>query len=184
MEFRDDAQPSRKIPENTIRCHLLCTNRVTGGRSRIMPDGQLGQVVRQLRRLIGRGAAPSDGTDGQLLERFVADRDPAAFEGLVQRHGSLVLGLCRRILRDAHTTEDAFQATFVVLARKAASIRKRESISSWLYGVAYRVAVRARVNLRKQQAREIGMDNMAQPVPATPSSLTDPHAHVDRDEVL
>src|SRR4051794_5919528 len=82
--------------------------------------------------------------DGQLLERFVQNRDETAFAALVTRHGPLILGVCRRVLRHQQDTEDAFQATFVVLARKARSICKQTSLASWLYKVAYRIALRAR----------------------------------------
>jgi RNA polymerase sigma factor (sigma-70 family) len=109
-----------------------------------------------LRRL--RHAADPDGeaalSDAQLLERFVARRDEAAFELLVWRHGTMVLNLCRRLLRQEHDAEDAFQATFLILARKAASIGKRESCASWLYKVAYRVALNARSGLAARAARE------------------------------
>src|SRR5215471_18325424 len=75
--------------------------------------------------------------DAQLLERFALQREDAAFTALVRRHGPLVLGVCRRILHNWHDAEDAFQATFLVLARKAGTIHRQEALSSWLYGVAY-----------------------------------------------
>jgi RNA polymerase sigma factor (sigma-70 family) len=93
-------------------------------------------------------------TDGQLLERFNHRGDQSAFAALVQRHGPLVLGVCRRVLHDDHDTEDAFQATFVVLARKAAGISKHESLPSWLYKVAYRIALRARADKARRQSHE------------------------------
>src|SRR5215471_9622680 len=83
-------------------------------------------------------------TDAHLLERFLTERDEAAFELLMWRHGPMVFGVCRRVLRHTQDAEDAFQATFLMLARKAASIGKRESVSGWLYTVAYRIALRAR----------------------------------------
>ena len=82
-------------------------------------------------------------TDGQLLERFTsAIRKVAelAFAALVERHGPMVLRVCQSVLRERHDAEDAFQATFLVLVRKAASIRKQNSVVSWLHGVAFRVA--------------------------------------------
>src|SRR5262249_59361549 len=82
--------------------------------------------------------------DVQLLERFARLGDRAAFERLVQRHGPMVLGVCFRVLGNEHDADDAFQATFLVLARRAGAIRKSESVGSWLYGVASRIAVRAR----------------------------------------
>jgi DNA-directed RNA polymerase specialized sigma24 family protein len=81
-------------------------------------------------------------SDAQLLQRFVADRDESAFTLLVQRHGPLVLGVCHRLLRDSHDADDAFQATFLVLACRAASIRRRDALASFLYGTAYRIARR------------------------------------------
>jgi RNA polymerase sigma factor (sigma-70 family) len=100
-------------------------------------------LVGTLRRLVARADAGSS-SDTQLLQRFVNQRDESAFELLVWRHGPMVLGVCRRILRDEHDAEDAFQATLLALARKAGSIGKRESVGSWLYKVAYRVALRTR----------------------------------------
>jgi RNA polymerase sigma factor (sigma-70 family) len=83
-------------------------------------------------------------SDASLLARFVDQWDQAAFRDLVSRHGPMVLGVCHRILRDPHDAEDAFQATFLLLARKAGSVRKRESLGPWLHGVAHRVALQAR----------------------------------------
>jgi RNA polymerase sigma factor (sigma-70 family) len=99
-------------------------------------------VLHHLRRLTGR---PDAGiADAQLLHRFVADRDEAAFELLLWRHGPMVRAVCLRVLRHAQDAEDAFQATFLALVRKAGSIDKREALGGWLYRVAYRVALRAR----------------------------------------
>jgi RNA polymerase sigma factor (sigma-70 family) len=100
-------------------------------------------IAEQLRRLFTGGTVAGLG-EVALLERFITRRDPAAFEALVARHGPMVLGICRRLLREPHDIEDAFQATFLVLVRRAGSLRRREALGPWLYGVAYRVAMRAR----------------------------------------
>jgi RNA polymerase sigma factor (sigma-70 family) len=93
-------------------------------------------------------------TDAQLLERFALHRDEAAFEALLYRHGPLVFGVCRRLLFDPHDAEDAFQATFLVLARKAGAVGRRALLGNWLYGVAYRVAARARKTTLRRRGRE------------------------------
>ena len=94
----------------------------------------------------GRPGAPTDHgvSDRRLLERFSARQDPHAFEALLHRHGPMVLAVCRRILHDEYAAEDAFQATFLVLARKAHSIARPELLANWLYGVAVRIACKAR----------------------------------------
>jgi RNA polymerase sigma factor (sigma-70 family) len=118
-----------------------------------MGAATLSRFVGQLRGVVVRKGADRV-TDTQLLERFVGACDEVAFEALLWRHASLVLGVCRRILRNEQDAEDAFQATFLVLVQKAASIDKRESVAGWLYKVAYRVALRARLQAAKRQARE------------------------------
>src|SRR5687768_18612500 len=107
-----------------------------------MTRAALGEVLRHLRKLAGTRQA-QDLSDGELLERFRGGGEEAAFSLLVQRHGPMVLAACRRVLRDAHAAEDAFQATFLVLARKAGSVRKQQSLAGWLHGVARRVALQA-----------------------------------------
>jgi RNA polymerase sigma factor (sigma-70 family) len=110
--------------------------------------GQLDMLIQRMRRAVGH---PTDGaTDASLLERFVAGRDEAAFELLLWRHGPMVLSVCRRMLRCDHDAEDAFQAAFLLLARKAGAIRRREAVAGWLYQTACRIALRARETARKR----------------------------------
>jgi RNA polymerase sigma factor (sigma-70 family) len=118
-----------------------------------MAIGGYGSVLRQIQRLFDRGTVAAL-DEGQLLERFVAGRDEAAFEALVARHGPMVLGVCRRLLADPNDADDAFQATFLVLVKKAHSIRDAALLGNWLYGVAYRVAARARAQSARRRARE------------------------------
>jgi RNA polymerase sigma factor (sigma-70 family) len=107
-----------------------------------------------LPRAPARGTMADEPTDRQLLERFVARRDEEAFAAVVRRHGPLVRGVCRRVLPRVQDAEDAFQATFLVLARKASSGGWQESVGSWLYEVAYRLAHKARAADLRRQARE------------------------------
>ena len=93
-------------------------------------------------------------SDSDLLKRFALARDESAFEALVQRHGPMVQGVCRRILGDAHEAEDAFQAVFLVLVRKSASVRRPELLANWLYGVAFRIARKARIRAIRKEIRE------------------------------
>src|SRR5262249_28279178 len=130
--------------------------------------------VRHIRELAG--ARETDlVTDGKLLERFAAGREEAAFAALVRRHGPLVLGVCRRILHNAHDAEDAFQATFLALARKAGSVGRGDSVGSWLYRVAYHAAVkaRARAALRRSHERR-----------AVPPRSVDPLTEITGRELL
>jgi RNA polymerase sigma factor (sigma-70 family) len=99
-------------------------------------------LVHHLRQLAGQKSSQS--SDRELLSRFIARRDEAAFTALVQRHGPLVWRVCRRTLANTHDAEDAFQATFLVLSRKANTVRRQESLGNWLYGVALRIALKAR----------------------------------------
>jgi RNA polymerase sigma factor (sigma-70 family) len=121
-----------------------------------MHGGSSRAVVRHLRTLYQFGVVGSL-SDESLLDRFLARRDEAAeeaFAELVQRHGPMVLGVSRRILGDVHEAEDVFQATFLVLARKAATVVRRERVASWLYAVAVRTAKESRDRAARRQARE------------------------------
>jgi RNA polymerase sigma factor (sigma-70 family) len=102
--------------------------------------------------MVGNG--DHEETDQELLARFAARHEEAVFERLMERHGPTVLGVCRRMLSHEQDAEDVFQATFLVLARKAKSIRRRGSLGSWLYGVAYRLALKLRATIARRQARE------------------------------
>ena len=126
-----------------------------------MPIGwSRGSLLGSVQRLFEDGTVVGAG-EVQLLQRFVAHRDEAAFETIMRSHGPMVLGVCRRVLHDPHDAEDAFQATFLILARKAGTIRDREVLGSWLFGVAYRVAYRARIvaNRSRRQVRT-GLEEM------------------------
>jgi RNA polymerase sigma-70 factor (ECF subfamily) len=134
-----------------------------------MLDGQPSPVLRLIRRMARPRDACTDG-DAQLLQRFAACRDEAAFAALVQRHGPMVLGVCRRALSCAEDAEDAFQATFLVLVRKAGSLRRPELRANWLYGVACRTAARAKAEAARRRTHE--------------RRAVNPHAVEPVDEVL
>src|SRR5215471_73198 len=122
------------------------------------------ETTNRLHKVLANLRASCDALpDGQLLARFVTAHDEAAFAMLVRRHGPMILGVCRRVLRHAQDAEDAFQATFLVLARKAGSAVKRESVGSWLYAVAYRTAQQLRSAQARRQAREKQVVEMPQP---------------------
>jgi RNA polymerase sigma factor (sigma-70 family) len=127
-----------------------------------LATSQMSEVIQHLRTavLLRDGARV---TDGQLLEGYIRRRDGAALEALVQRHGPMVWGVCRRVLSNYHDAEDAFQATFLVLVRRAASIASREFLANWLYGVAHQTALKARATTRKSRARERQVQEMPEP---------------------
>src|SRR5688500_2021630 len=136
--------------------------RPRGPRSAPMPiRPPTARLIPQLRR--SALAADPSHTDGQLLAEFVRCSDPVAFAALVRRHGPMVLGVCRRVVGDSHLADDAFQAVFLVLARRAAAVRPRERVGNWLYGVAYRTAVRARAGRARRRAREEQVAPMTEP---------------------
>jgi len=125
-----------------------------------MATPPMSRVVDHLRRV----AFLQEGqrlTDEKLLESFLVRREDAAFEALVRRHGPMILGVCRRILQDRHDAEDAFQATFLIFLRKTTAIGKRESLASWLYGVAHRTALQARKCAAKRRAKERQVADMS-----------------------
>src|SRR6185437_2744123 len=118
-----------------------------------MTNGQGNSVAILMEQDIGSPVASETGDD-ELLERFVGRRDESAFGMLVRRHGPMVLGVCRRVLNDWHQAEDAFQVTFLVLARKAGTLARPELLANWLHGVAYRTALKARSHLVRQSEYE------------------------------
>jgi RNA polymerase sigma factor (sigma-70 family) len=113
-----------------------------------------GILLRQIDRLFCDGTLAGLG-DGQLLERYLANGDETAFEALVDRHGPMLLGLCRRMLRDPQDIEDAFQATFLVLVRSGRSVRDRDFVSTWLYRVAFRATRQIRSQTLRRRNCEI-----------------------------
>src|SRR5262245_61322254 len=132
-----------------------------------MAHDALGSALRR----IGRAAGPADPRpDAVLVTAFVQSRCDAAFAELVARHGPVVLGTCRRILGNTPDAEDAFQATFLVLARKAASVRPPGAVGAWLYGVTWKVATKAKGLAAKRAAR----DRLAAKPEAVADPMTDP----------
>src|SRR5690349_635628 len=118
-----------------------------------MAKAQLGGVLRHLGELRMTHAV-AEASDAELLGRFAERHEDAAFTGLLRRHGPMVWAVSRRVLPDVRDAEDVFQAAFLLLARKAGSIRKRESVGSWLHGVAHRMALKARARGARRQAYE------------------------------
>ncbi|HVL16071.1 MAG TPA: sigma-70 family RNA polymerase sigma factor, partial [Gemmata sp.] len=127
-------------------------------------------MTRTVVQILGRGdladLARADRTDGQLVDLFARGCDPEAFAALVRRHGPMVLGVCRRVLRNAADADDAFQAAFLVLARKAAAIGRRELLANWLHGVAYNAARKLRHSIARRALREQPLDGLPEPAGA------------------
>jgi RNA polymerase sigma factor (sigma-70 family) len=143
-----------------------------------MADSSLTPVLEHLRRLAGLPATAI--SDRWLLQQFLAG-DEAAFADLVQRHGAMVLSVGRRVLRSTHDAEDVFQATFLVLARKAAAVQKRESVGSFLHGVAYRLALKMRADLARQHRRVEGKRPLASPEPLSEAAWHELQALLDAE---
>ena len=141
-----------------------------------MANGESSAVLRDIHTLFRVGT--SNGlTDAQLLDRFRARSDlnssESAFAGLMARHGPMVLGVCRRALRNPDDVADAFQATFLILVRKADTVRVEDSLGRWLYGVCRRVSVRAKLAAARRSAREVREIEFA----------AEPAADADREEL-
>jgi RNA polymerase sigma factor (sigma-70 family) len=145
-----------------------------------MASERAGTILRHIRELI-LTQATRNLSDGQLLQHFVTAQEEAAFSALMQRHSTLVWGVCRRYLPREHDAEDAFQATFLVLARKAGSIRKGESVGSWLFGVAHRVAMKAKLAASKRRIRESHSPGRVSEEPVTGAALHELQARLDTE---
>jgi RNA polymerase sigma factor (sigma-70 family) len=145
-----------------------------------MANNQISEALQHLRQaaLLRDGA---DLTDGQLLEDYLRRREEAALAALVRRHGPMVWGTCRRVLRNYHDAEDAFQATFLVLVRKAASVVPREMVANWLYGVAHQTALKARATIAKRGARESQVIQMPEPAATDPERWNDLQPLLDQE---
>jgi RNA polymerase sigma factor (sigma-70 family) len=136
------------------------------------------RLIAPLRRIAARELPQ---TDAQLLGSFVRHRDPAAFEAVVRRHGPMVYGVCRRVVGHAPDADDAFQAVFVVLARRAASVRPREKLADFLFGVAYRTALKARARLARRRTREKQVDAMPDVAAGPPDVWSDLQPVIDQE---
>src|SRR5262249_54637634 len=145
-----------------------------------VPTRLLLRVLRDVRRTFAVRAA-GELTDGDLLRRFSRDRDEAAFATLLQRHGPLVWGGCRRVLHDANDADDAFQATFLVLARKAGSVGQPDRLANWLYGVALRVAQKARAAAAQRHARQQQVTDMPAAEPSREADWNDLRQVLDEE---
>jgi RNA polymerase sigma factor (sigma-70 family) len=145
-----------------------------------MARERLGTVLRHVRKVgVAQGAQGLG--DGALLQRFQAQQDEDAFAALVQRHGRLVLGVCRRVLRHDQDAEDAFQAVFLALARCASSIRKPDALASWLHGVAYRTAMGLKRVAARRRAHERRVEAMSHEAHSSPPALGELQAILDEE---
>src|SRR6516225_5251091 len=145
-----------------------------------MATKQMSEVISHLRRtaLLRDWAGLSD---GQLLEDYLSRRAEAALEALVRRHAPMVWGVYRRLLGNHHDAEDAFQATFLVLVRKAASIASPKLLANWLYGVAHQTALNARATAAKRRARERQVTEMPEPAATVPDLWNDVQPLLDQE---
>src|SRR5262249_20670857 len=137
-------------------------------------------VMSQIRRW-AIVAGERDAGDGILLRRFLETDDEHALTSLMHRHGAMVFGVCLRILRDVDEAEDVFQATFLVLLRRAGAIRRRESLAGWLHGVAYRLAQRARADAVRRRQRESRAPARVHEDPFAASDLADLRLVLDEE---
>src|SRR5262245_18896674 len=143
-----------------------------------MTTGEMNGVIQHLQRAALLSAG--DGlTDGQLLEAYISHHDESALAVLLQRHGPMVWGVCRRVLSNYHDAENAFQATFLVLVRRAASIAAPELLANWLYGVAHQTALKARATVARRKERQVA--EMPEPAGVEPDLWSDLQALLDQE---
>lgn len=145
-----------------------------------MATDRMNTVIQHIRQSV-RFQDEAAWTDGQLLTHFIEHNDESAFASLVRRHGAMVMGVCLRVARNQHDAEDAFQATFLILVRKAASIGSRELIANWLYGVAYHTALKAKAVNMKRRIREKQVTELPEPALAEGSGNDDLKALIDQE---
>src|SRR5262249_13491725 len=145
-----------------------------------MENNRINPLLWHLRSLAVSGRA-QEASDHDLMQWFVAGQDRTAFTALMQRHGPMVLGLCRRVLNNDQDAEDAFQATFLVLTRKAHSLRAKDSVGNWLYGVAYRTALKARAALARRRAREEAAPTRTSADPLAEMTVSEAQGIVDEE---
>lgn len=141
-----------------------------------MASGARGAAFREIERLYGSGSV-SGLNEGQLLDRFVARNDAAAFEAIVAQHGPMVMTVCRRWLRDPNDVDDAFQATFLILVRKAGTLRDRGLLGNWLFGVAFKVAARARSTSRRHETTHNLAETLIASEPAHSGDADEPELY-------
>ncbi len=143
-----------------------------------MSKNQPDKAIQLLRRIVVQSGAR---TDSRMLDLYVRQKDDAALAALIVRHGPMVWGVCHRILRNHHDAEDAFQATFLVLVRKAATIRQKELVANWLYGVARQTAIRAKVAAFKRAMRERQVTQMLERESVQPKFQVDLELLLDQE---
>jgi RNA polymerase sigma factor (sigma-70 family) len=148
-----------------------------------MTNGQPNALLKHIRKIVAAQTFRNV-SDRELLDAFALRQDEAAFAVLVERHGSMILGVCRRVLRSVHDAEDACQATFLVLARKAGSIRKKDSLGSWLHGVAFRVASDLKKRLARRQSSSAAVDDVTGRDTVTEVTLREAQAALDEELYL
>src|SRR5262249_36484268 len=164
----DGCVPSKKPPRPGLRRNYVGGKPFPPNGTRTMARAESSPILQLIRRVTCDQRAQHL-SDHDLLQRFGRQRDEAAFHALLLRHGPMVLDVCRGVLANEADAEDAFQATFLILASRAGAIRKGASVGSWLHGVAYRTALKARAQRAARQKHETGAT--ARPVPE-PDDLT------------